>query len=106
MKKNIIIYGLIAGVVVAIPMLFVTNSIANDQGVVDFDKGMLIGYASMLIAFSPSLSESGTIATNTLAERSLLGKHLKNGFYIVLISSTIYVITWLIDFFFHSGLYG
>ena len=100
MKKNIIIYGLIAGVVVAIPMLFVTNSIANDQGVVDFDKGMLIGYASMLIAFSLVFVGIRNYRDKYLGGTITFGKAFKTGFYIVLISSTIYVITWLIDFFF------
>ena len=100
LKKNIIIYGLIAGVVVAIPMLFVTNSIANDQGVVDFDKGMLIGYASMLIAFSLVFVGIRNYRDKYLGGTITFGKAFKTGFYIVLISSTIYVITWLIDFFF------
>src|SRR5207248_2905443 len=52
MKKNIIIYGLIAGIVVSFPMLFTVNYISHCEGNVDYNSSMLIGYASMLIAFS------------------------------------------------------
>ena len=52
MKKNIIIYGLIAGIVVSILMLFTVNYISHCEGNVDYDTSMLIGYASMLLAFS------------------------------------------------------
>lgn len=94
MIKNNIIYGLIAGVIVSIPMLFVTSNS------IDFEKGMLIGYASMLIAFSlvfvgirnyREYYSNGTIS---------FGKAFKIGSIIVLIASTLYVITWLINYFY------
>jgi hypothetical protein len=52
MKKNIIIYGIIAGIVVSIPMLFMANAINNFNSGFNYDTGMIVGYASMLIAFS------------------------------------------------------
>ena len=52
MTKNIIIYGLIAGVLVSIFMLFTVNYASYCTGNVDYDTSMLIGYASMLVAFS------------------------------------------------------
>ncbi|WP_130734365.1 DUF4199 domain-containing protein [Flavobacterium sp. J27] len=95
MKKNIIIFGLIAGIVVSVPMLFLTSTDS-----VDFEKGMLIGYSSMLIAFSlvyvgiknyRDKYNNGTIS---------FGKAFKIGSIIVLIASTMYVVTWLINFFY------
>jgi Protein of unknown function (DUF4199) len=100
MKKNIIIYGIIAGIVVVIPMLFVTNSIANSNGDVDFDKGMLVGYASMLIAFSMVFVGIKNNRDKYLGGAITFGKAFKTGFFIVLIASTMYVVTWLIDYFF------
>ncbi len=100
MKKNIIIYGLIAGIVVAIPMLVVVNGIADAQGKVDFDKSMLIGYASMLIAFSMVFVGIKNYRDKYNGGTITFGKAFKTGFYIVLIASTMYVITWLIDYFF------
>jgi predicted membrane protein len=51
MKKNIIIYGLIAGIIVSILMLFSVNYLSHSKGI-DYNTSLLIGYASMLIAFS------------------------------------------------------
>ena len=51
MKKNIIIYGLIAGIVISTLMLFNINYISQ-AGNVDYNTSLVLGYASMLIAFS------------------------------------------------------
>lgn len=106
MKKNIIIYGLIAGIVVAIPMLIVVNGCANAEGGVDFDRSMLIGYASMLIAFSLVFVGIKNYRDKYNGGLITFGKAFKIGFNIVLIASTIYVGTWLIDYFFFIPDFG
>lgn len=106
MKKNIIIYGLIAGIVVALPMLIVVNGMFDAQGNVDFDKSMLIGYASMLIAFSMVFVGIKNYRDKYNDGTITFGKAFKTGFYIVLIASTIYVATWLIDYFFFIPDFG
>jgi hypothetical protein len=100
MKKNIIIYGLIAGIVVSIPMLFTAISINNAAGSIDFNKGMLIGYASMLIAFSLVYVGIRNYRNNFNAGTISFGKAFKIGMLIVLIASTLYVATWLIAYFY------
>ena len=55
MKKNIIVYGLIAGIIVSVFMLSSVNYLSHCKGNVDYDTSMLIGYASMLLAFSPNI---------------------------------------------------
>ena len=52
MKRNIIIYGLIAGIVVTTLMLFNVHTISYPDSNFDYDRGLVIGYATMLIAFS------------------------------------------------------
>ena len=100
MKKNILIYGLISGVIVSAIMLFSMNYYSHCEGDVDWNTSMLIGYASMLIAFSMVFVgirnyrdkfNNGTIS---------FGKAFKIGIMIVLIASTLYVISWLICYFF------
>jgi len=100
MKKNIIIYGLIAGIVVSILMLLSVNYISHCEGNVDYDTSMLIGYASMLIAFS--LVYVGIRNYRDKYNQGVIsfGKAFKIGITIVLIASTIYVVAWLIDYFF------
>ncbi|KMQ68776.1 hypothetical protein ACM39_05665 [Chryseobacterium sp. FH2] len=100
MQKNILIYGLISGVIVSVIMLFSMNYYSHCEGNVDWNTSMLIGYASMLIAFSMVFVgirnyrdkfNNGTIS---------FGKAFKIGILIVLIASTIYVVSWLVYYFF------
>ncbi len=99
MKKNIIIYGLTAGIVVSVSMLLSLH-ISNAGGHIDFDKGLLIGYASMLIAFSLVFVGIRNYRDKYNGGVISFGKAFKIGTMIVLIASTIYVVAWLIDYFF------
>ena len=100
MKKNIIIYGLIAGIVVSILMLFSINYISHVDGKVDYNTSLLIGYASMLIAFSLVYVGIRNYRDKYNGGVISFGKAFKIGIMIVLIASTIYVVAWLIDYFF------
>ena len=100
MQKNIIIYGLIAGIVVSILMLFSVNYISHVEGKVDYNTSLLIGYASMLIAFSLVFVGIRNYRNKYNNGVISFGKAFKIGIMIVLIASTIYVIAWLIDYFF------
>jgi hypothetical protein len=100
MKKNIIIYGLIAGIVVSVLMLSSVNYLSHCEGNVDYDTSMLIGYASMLIAFSLVFVGIRNYRDKYNAGVISFGKAFKIGMLIVLIASTIYVVAWLIDYFY------
>jgi len=100
MKKNIIIYGLIAGIIVSILMLFSINYISHVDGKVDYNTSLLIGYASMLIAFSLVYVGIRNYRDKYNGGVISFGKAFKIGSMIVLIASTIYVVAWLIDYFF------
>src|SRR4030095_11610110 len=99
MKKNIIIYGLIAGIIVSILMVFSINYISHVDGKVDYNTSLLIGYASMLIAFSLVFVGIRNYRDKYNGGIISFGKAFKIGILIVLIASTIYVIAWLIDYF-------
>lgn len=100
MKKNILIYGLIAGIVVSTLMLFTVNYISHCEGSIDYESSMLIGYASMLIAFSLVFIGIRNYRDKYNNGVISFGKAFKTGTMIVLIASTIYVAAWLIDYFF------
>lgn len=97
MKKNILIYGLIAGIVVSTVMLLIVNYVSHCEGSVDYDTSMLIGYASMLIALSLVFVGIRNYRDKYNGGVISFGKAFKIGILIVLIASTIYVIAWLID---------
>jgi hypothetical protein len=99
MTKNIIIYGLIAGIVVSALMLFTVNYLSHCEGTVDYGTSMLIGYASMLLAFS--LVYVGIRNFRNKYNNGVIsfGKAFKLGIVMVLIASTIYVVAWLIYYY-------
>ncbi len=104
MKKNILIHGLIAGVLVSTFMLISINYFSHCEGNVDFNTSMLIGYASMLIAFSLVFVGTRNYRDKYNGGVISFGKAFKVGILIVLVASTIYVVAWLIYFFlFDSG---
>lgn len=100
MKKNTIVYGLTAGIIVSILMLSTVNYISHCEGSVDYGTSMLIGYASMLIAFSLVFVGIRNYRDKYNEGIISFGKAFKIGIIIVLIASTVYVAAWLIDFYF------
>jgi len=100
MKKNIIIYGLIAGIIVSVLMLFSVNNLSHCGGNLDLTTSMVIGYASILLAFSLVYVGIRNYRDKYNGGVISFGKAFKIGIMIVLIASTIYVVAWLIDYFF------
>jgi Protein of unknown function (DUF4199) len=96
MKKIVIVNGLIAGVIVS-AMFFITMGLYHKNG--NYEGGMLIGYASMLLAFSLIFVAIKNYRDKYNAGIISFGKGFKIGLYITLIASTIYVIGWLIDYY-------
>src|SRR3954464_2543717 len=102
MTKNITIYGVIAGILVSVFMLFSVNYISHCEGNVDYDTSMLIGYASMLVALSLVYVGIRNYRDKYNGGVISFGKAFKTGILIVLIASTIYVVAWLIDYFYFA----
>lgn len=100
MQKNILIYGLISGVVVSALMLTSVNYLSHCEGNVDYNTSMLIGYASMLVAFSLVFVGVKNYRDKYNGGVISFGKAFKIGIAITLIASTIYVLAWLVDYFF------
>ena len=100
MKKTIIIYGVIAGIIVSVLMLFSMHNLSHCEGGIDYNSSMLIGYASMLIAFSLVFVGIRNYRDKYNAGTISFGKAFKLGIMIALIASTFYVVAWLIYYFF------
>lgn len=100
MTKNILIYGLIAGVIVSTFMLFTISYFSYCAGNVDYGTSMVIGYASMLIAFSLVFVGIRNYRDKYNGGVISFGKAFKTGLLMVLIASTVYVMAWLIDYSF------
>ncbi|MEY3420362.1 MAG: hypothetical protein RIR48_647 [Bacteroidota bacterium] len=97
MKKLVLTYGIIGGLVVA-SMLIITTTIYHQSG--NIEGGAIYGYASMLLAFSLIFFGIKKYRDQNNEGNITFGTAFKMGFLITLIASTIYVITWLIDYYY------
>jgi len=98
MKRNILVFGAISGVIVSsfmgISMAVMSSGSGGDHGSVS----MIIGFSAMAVAFSfifvgiknyRDKQNGGTIS---------FGKGVLLGLMISLVASTMYVLTWAVEF--------
>ncbi len=97
MKKNIIVFGLIAGIIVSVFMILGMAHLIDTD---DFEHSMVLGYTSMLIAFAFVFVGIKNQRDKHNMGVITFGQGFKTGFWITLIASTMYVVTWMIDFHF------
>ena len=95
MKKIVIVCGLIGGLIVTAPMMLFTDACYKSG---NFEGSMLLGYASMLLAFSLVFVGIRNYRNKYNNGVISFGKAFKTGLFIVLIASTIYVIVWMVDY--------
>jgi hypothetical protein len=97
MKKNVLVFGLISGLIISVLMIiFMAITKANP----DYEIGMILGYTSMLLSFSFVFVGIKNFRDKYNEGMINFGKAFKIGLFITLISSTFYVITWLFEFYF------
>jgi hypothetical protein len=96
MKKLVLVYGIIAGVIVAALMAISTGYFCAKG---DFEGGMIYGYSAMIIAFSMIFVGVKSFRDKHNGGTINFGKAFKIGLFISLIASTIYVISWLINYY-------
>ncbi|MCB0822900.1 MAG: DUF4199 domain-containing protein [Bacteroidales bacterium] len=90
MKKILLTYGIIAGLIVSVMMVL---TFGIDIGL----KGSeLLGYTTMVVAFSTIFIAIRTYRNNYLGGSISFGKGFLLGLYITLIASALYVISWMI----------
>ena len=91
MKRTVLTYGIIGGIIVAAMMWITLGS-----GEHDFDNGMWIGYTTMVIALSTIFFAVKTHRDKHLGGSIGFGKAFLMGLYITLIASTMYVASWMV----------
>ncbi|MES2748035.1 MAG: DUF4199 domain-containing protein [Bacteroidota bacterium] len=97
MKKTIITYGLIAGLIC---MSFMIVSTLVWRGTDNANQSMIIGFAGMLIAFIFIFVGIKNYRDKQNGGIISFGAAFKIGFFIALIASSIYTLVWLIEFHF------
>ena len=101
MKKTILIYGAIAGVIVStfmgISMAVMSCGSGNADGEL---TSMIIGFSSMAVAFSLVFVGIKNYRDKQNGEVITFWKGFFLGLMISLVASTLYVITWGVEFHF------
>ena len=90
MKRTIIVFGLIAGVIMSV-IMDVTVIYIGDVG---FDKSMIIGYTTMVAAFLLIYFGIRSYRDNVAGGSISFGRGLRVGMGIVMIASLCYVVSW------------
>lgn len=97
MRKNVFVFGLIAGFIATGMMLWAMTRFYKEP---DFEGSMVLGYAAMLLAFSFVFVGIKNFRDKYNGGVISFGKAFRVGLYITLIASTMYVVVWLIDYYF------
>jgi len=96
MKKNVLIFGSIAGLIL---LIVLSTSIMACYKSGNFNGNMWLGYSSMLVAFSFIFIGIKNVRDKYDNGHITFGKAFTVGLLISLIASTFYVVTWLIEYY-------
>lgn len=96
MKRNILIFGLIAGLIIGVLMQF-SLWLGNKNP--DYGHSLITGYATMVLGFALIFVGVKNFRDKYNQGSVGFGKAFKIGLGITLIASTIYVIFWLVDYY-------
>jgi hypothetical protein len=95
MKRTILTFGTISGVIISVMML-VTNSFQDQIG---FDRGEVLGYTSMVLAFLLIYFGVRSYRDNVAGGTISFGRALKVGALIAAVASGWYVATWQLIYY-------
>ena len=95
MKKTVLTFGLISGVVSAAIML--PNLLLLDR--IGFDKGVIVGYTAIVLSFMLVFFGIRSYRENVAGGRITFGRAVAVGILITLISCAFYVIFWEITYY-------
>jgi Protein of unknown function (DUF4199) len=95
MRKIVLTFGLIAGVILSAMMLI--TLLFQDQ--IGFDKGAIIGYTTMVLAFLMVFFGVKSYRDNVAGGSVTFGRAFKVGLLITLVASVCYVATWEVIYY-------
>ena len=92
MKKTVLTYSPIAGVIIVLLMALFIGLMSKEQ---DFQMGEILGYASMIVALSTIFVGIRKYRDDELGGMITFGKAFQVGLLITLVASAIYVAAWM-----------
>ena len=96
MKKNVLIFGLLAGFIVS---TFMVVSMIKCYQSKDFEGSMVLGFSAMIIAFSTIFIAIKNYRDNYNGGLISFKRAFNMGILITLLASTLYVVTWLVVYY-------
>lgn len=94
MKKTVLTFGILSGVVSAL-LMFTTVFFVDDIG---FDKGVFVGYTGIVVSLLFVYFGVRSYRDNHLGGKISFGRAFGVGLLITLISCVFYVIAWEIEY--------
>jgi hypothetical protein len=96
MKKTVLTFGFIAGAILSVLMVL---SIVVFNDAIGFDRGEIVGYTSMVVAFLLIFFGVRTYRDTVAGGTVSFGRALAVGGLIALVASACYVATWEVIYF-------
>lgn len=101
MKRNILVFGVIAGVIIAAFMATSMAIMSSSENSFEGSTGaMIMGFTAMAVAFSFIFVGMKNYRDKQNGGVLTFGKGFLLGFMISLVASTIYVLTWAVEYHF------
>lgn len=97
MKKIVLTFGLISGLISAAMLVIMVPLYMS--GRIGFDKGQIIGYSAMVLAFLLVFFGIRSYRENVAGGAITFGKAFQVGILITLVSCAVYVVAWEIYYF-------
>lgn len=94
MRKVVLTYGILAGIIIAV--LMVISGSLGSFSEENFSMSLAIGYATMIISLSMIFFGIRSYRDNYSGGNLTFGRGFLIGLYIALIASVFYVVTWKI----------
>jgi hypothetical protein len=95
MKKTVLTFGLISGAILSVTMLVTLPF----QDAIGFDRGAIIGYTSMVVAFLLIYFGVRSYRDNVTGGSVSFGRAFAVGALIATVASVCYVATWEVIYF-------
>ena len=95
MRKTVLTFGLIAGAVLSVMMLLTVPFLDR----IGFDKGEIIGYTTMVLAFLMVYFGIRSYRDNVAGGTVKFGRAFVVGLMITLVASACYVATWQLIYY-------
>src|SRR5688572_33438338 len=97
MKKNVLIFGVILGILLAGHAVYMMTLVYNNP---EFESNDIVGYAAMIVVFSLTFFGIRNYRNKQLNGVITFGKAFKTGALIALVGSTLYVVMGLSYYYF------